>query len=490
MFGRSNWAVIGIDPESLDEFQEGLRTDLLILRASQLVALASARLHGGVSTTAGINPYGSPRLDEEFEKSLPFSNFAFVLKSIEEGNILPNIEAFRPYLPSEQSMSLGNKAYALWTVINGNKDVSDPDSKKEALAYSRMGRPFRFLSKDEKGRVEEEVCSSAVLARKQVPVILDFQHGHVYAESTSKDDLIALRDVLDGLGAKTSSLCWHFGSENWVSDFLNAVHKVNRYPSEMRSRAEELSRFRPEEVEKLPDKEMEKVVAAYFAFAPMENGLVAALGCPSQVRIHRVSDPVGVAAPSVAFSLLGMTSDSELAGASLTVLEPVIKRVKGEEKIANRPQLSVDIVPNINNFDAGAAFLRGFELPEFKRHVKAALKAQGGLDVKDFWTIWLTDMHDAVLTLSDSVTSVLGTLGPERPGFYGLAHMDTKADATAVEIEEGGEQPPQPQPSLPEFSPARPQEQPPAEAKVIDMVQDPDSGVFEADGKEEEDGGA
>ena len=81
MFGRSNWAVIGIDPESLDEFQEGLRTDLLILRASQLVALASARLHGGVSTTAGINPYGSPRLDEEFEKSLPFSNFAFVLKS-------------------------------------------------------------------------------------------------------------------------------------------------------------------------------------------------------------------------------------------------------------------------------------------------------------------------------------------------------------------------------------------------------------------------
>ena len=69
--------------------------------------------------------------------------------------------------------------------------------------------------------------------------------------------------------------------------------------------------------------------------------------------------------------------------------------------------------------------------------------------------------------------------------------MDTEADATAVEIEEGGGHPPQPQPSLPEFSPARPQGQPPAEAKVIDMVQYPDSGVFEADkGKEEEDGGA
>jgi hypothetical protein len=209
------------------------------------------------------------------------------------------------------------------------------------------------------------------------------------------------------------------------------------------------------------------------------------------VRIHRVSDPVGVAAPSVAFSLLGMTSDSGLAGASLTVLEPVIKRVKGEDKIANRPQLSVDIVPNINNFDAGAAFLRGFELPEFRRHVKAALKAQGRLDVRDFWAIWLTDMHDAVLTLSDSVTSVLDTLGPERSGLYGLAHMDTEADTTTVRIEEGGEgQPPQQQPSLPEFSPAKPQGQPPADARVIDMVQDPDSGVFKADnGEEEEDGG-
>jgi len=490
MFGRGNWAVIGVEPGSLGRFQDGLGTDLQLLRSSQLLASAAIRLHA--STAAwGINPFGSPRLDEEFEKSFPFGDLVSLLKDIEEGRTASlNMEPLRGFLPSEQPMSLGNNAYGFWMVVNDPKDVTDPASKKEALSYRLIGRPFRFLAKKEKEDIEQQVDASAVRSRRQFPIIADFQHGHVYAESTSKDDLIALRDVLDGLGAKTSSLYWHFGSENWVTEFLNAVHKGNRYPSEMHSRAEELSRFRPEEVEKLPDKEMEKVVAAYFAFAPMENGLVAALGCPSQVRIHRVSDPVGVAAPSVAFSLLGMTSDSELAGASLTVLEPVIKRVKGEDRIANRPQLSVDIVPNINNFDAGAAFLRGFELPEFKRHVKAALKAQGGLDVKDFWAIWLTDMHDAVLTLSDSVTSVLGTLGPERPGFYGLAHMDTEADTTTVEIEGGGGQPPQPQPSLPEFSPAKPQGQPPADARVIDMVQDPSSGVFEADnGEEEGDGG-
>ena len=338
--------------------------------------------------------------------------------------------------------------------------------------------------------------ASAVRSRRQFPVIADFQHGHLYAESTAKDDLTALRDILDGLGAKTSSLYWRFGSENWVSDFLNAVCKGNRYPSEMRSRAEELSRFRPGEVEKLPDKELERVVASYFAFAPMENGLIAGLGCPSQVRIHRVSDPVGVATPSVAFSLLGMTNDSELAGASLTVLEAFTKRVKGEDKVVNRPQLSVDIVPLINNFDAGAALLRGFELPEFKRHVKTALKAQGGLEVRDFWAIWLTDMHDAVLTLSDSITSVLGTLnlGPEpSAGFYGLAHMDTGADTTAVEIEDGP--PPPEQPVLPEFSPARPgtggvdPASGPDKAVVIEMVQDPESGVFEAEDMEETHGG-
>jgi hypothetical protein len=491
MFGRGNWAVIGLDPDSLDGFRAGLDTDLRLLRSSQLMAAAAIRLHASAAAW-GVNPYGSPRLDEEFEKSFPFGDLVSLLKDIEEERTTTlDMGPLREFLPSERSTSLGNNAYGFWMVVNDPKDVTDPVSKKEALSYRLIGRPFRFLAKKEKDDIEQQVDASAVRSRRQFPVIADFQHGHLYAESTSKDDLIALRDVLDGLGAKTSSLYWHFGSENWVSEFLNTVYKGNRYPSEMRSRAEELSRFRPEEVEKLPDKEMEKVVAAYFAFTPMENGLVSALGCPSQVRIHRVSDPVGVATSSVAFSLLGLTNDSELAGASLTVLEPVSKRVKGVDKVTNRPQLSVDIIPGINNFDAGAALLKGLELPKFKRHVKAALKAQGGLEVKDFWAIWLTDMHDAVLTLSDSITSILGTLGPNVPGFYGLAHMDTGADTTAVEIEEEPPLSSPPQPSLPEFIPARAETvggvdpaSGPDRTVIIEMVQD-ESGVFKAESKEE-----
>lgn len=394
MFGRSSWSVFGVDSD-FSKFNSNLESGLF----REFLQSSVMGKNKDVDTdSVGINPFSNPRLDEDDGTDTDISGF-----------------------------SLGNGAYAFWLVFNGQKDVTDPASKKEDLSYQHFGRPFRFLAKKEKEVVEEQVNSSAVMSRKQFPVIVDFQHGRVYAESTSKDDLLALRATLDELGAKTFSLCWSFGDAEWPSFFLNKIYNGTRYSAEMKSRADELAKFRPDEVEKLEDKEMEKIVSAFFAFTPLENEFVACLGCPSQVRIHKVSDPVGVTSPSVSFTLMEMTNDPELAGANLTIVQPVAKKTKNGEKIVNKPVLSVDINPNVNNFDAGAALLRGFDMPEFRKHVKLAIKAQGGLQIKDFWAIWLTDMHDATLTIADSIINALALEGG---GNYGLAVIGTEADSS------------------------------------------------------------
>jgi hypothetical protein len=394
MFGHSNWAIFGIESDST-VFQNNLNGGNI---QEFLQATVLAETKGTETESIGINPFFSPRLDEEKE------------------------------VPPALDFSLSNGCYGFWLIVNGGKDLQDPMSKKEALSYRNMGRPFKFLAKKEKEVIEEQVNSSIVTSRQQFPVLLDFPHGQAFIENTSKDVILALRNILEDLGVKTFSLCWSFGGAEWPSFFLNKIYNGTRYSAEMKSRADELAKFRPDEVEKLEDKEMEKIVSAFFAFTPLENEFVACLGCPSQVRIHKVSDPVGVTSPSVAFTLMEMTNDPELAGANLTLVQPVAKKVKGGgEKIVNKPILSVDINPNVNNFDAGAALLRGFDMPEFRKHVKLAIKAQGGLQIKDFWAIWLTDMHDATLTIVDSIINALALDGA---GNYGLAVIGTEADSS------------------------------------------------------------
>ena len=212
IFGRGNWAVFGVEPDSLQAFQDSLKDDIRRFKASQLAAGVAIKMHG--NTTVGINPFGSPRLDEQEDSERPIDRLFVMdlIKALNEDESTPAIfTAIYDFLPTEETLSIGNKAYAFWMVLNDPKDVTDPASKKEALSYKHMGRPFKFLAKKEKEAVEEQVNSSAVMARKQVPVIVDFQHARVYAETTSKVDILVLRELLEGLGAKTFSLFWSFG---------------------------------------------------------------------------------------------------------------------------------------------------------------------------------------------------------------------------------------------------------------------------------------
>ena len=58
MFGRGNWAIVGLVKESLEAFSINLADPVRMAAASQLAAAAVARLYG--SDAMGINPYTPP----------------------------------------------------------------------------------------------------------------------------------------------------------------------------------------------------------------------------------------------------------------------------------------------------------------------------------------------------------------------------------------------------------------------------------------------
>ena len=68
MFGRGNWAIVGLVKESLEAFSMSLADPMRMAVSSQLAGAAVARLYGSDAT--GINPYHAPRLDETQELTL------------------------------------------------------------------------------------------------------------------------------------------------------------------------------------------------------------------------------------------------------------------------------------------------------------------------------------------------------------------------------------------------------------------------------------
>jgi uncharacterized protein with GYD domain len=293
--------------------------------------------------------------------------------------------------------------------MNEYEDVTDAASKKEAIAYNDAGRPFKFLGKDEKKMVEQAVNASAVITRAQFPLLLDFANERAYAANTNADIINQVRALLGAMGIDVYSLAWQFGSYDWPSKFLNAVNENTKFVNEMAKRAEELHRFRADEVEKLEDKAMEKVVSTFFALAELETGQWAGLTTGARIRLNKVGDPVTVANPSTAFELLRLDGfEPEVATASVIFQHLDSKfNKKGEEKQYRNDLFTIDVNDNANLLDAGAGLLRGFDLPQFKKTIKASLKAQGRLEIGDFWKQWMTDMREASMMFVDNVTETL-----------------------------------------------------------------------------------
>jgi hypothetical protein len=374
MFARGSWAIFGIRSDSEDKFVESLNNYADVSQASAVNKAKADSL-----PTNGINPFEQPRLDED--------------------GLLLDI--------ASDTFKLSDHVYGLWFCLNGFEDVTDPKSKQEALAYVNAGKPFKFLKKEEKTQVDSLVAASAVASRTQFPVLIDFAEQRVYAEVTGAEEIGELRRLLEVMGAVPFNLSWNFGDPNWTVKFLNTVQAANKFHKQMLDRAEELRRFRPDEIEKLEDKQMEAIVSGYFAMSELETGQWAGLSTPAKIRLFGASEPSSEAAVSTAFTLLNLVDTAQVASASVVFQNLDSKfNKKGEEKQYRTDLFTLDINDKVNISDAGAAALRGFDLPQYKKDMKRLAKS-GDVPIKIYWFDWLIAMKNAVHFFVDNVTEAL-----------------------------------------------------------------------------------
>ncbi len=406
MFGRGNWAIFGIKQSTENDFTDALDSESTYHEISQEEAVSKAKKDK--VPTYGINPFSQPRLDEFNAKT--------------KG--------------SHEDFKLSDHSYGFWLCTNDQKDVTHAASKREQIAYDEMGKPFKFLNKDEKKAVETTVKTTAVVERKQFPVLVDFANERVYVEATSEDDVETAQTVLQKLGGETFALAWQFGGYDWVGTFLNKVNEETKFETEMAERAEEFTRFRADEIQKLDDKMMESIVSNFFALSELETGLWCGLTTPARIRLYKPTDAIGTQGASLTFNLLRLSDDSSVAASALVFqsLDSKFNKKTDEEKQFRKDLFTIDLNDNLNLLEVGAALLRGFDLPGFRKTIKTAAKAQtDALEIAYYWNQWLADMREAVATFVDNVTLTLG-IDKENFGLLPFAASESATRET-VEVE-------------------------------------------------------
>jgi hypothetical protein len=410
MFGRGNWAVFGVTPSQVADFRKNLGSlgdnnfDFIKLIQSRAIAETKKTEEPQV----GINPFDAPRSDEDHKKT-PWCIEDFALTKDN---------------PSE---------FGMWVVFNDYDDVSDPASKKEALAYKSANKPFKFLSKEEKLTVETQVKADAVISRKQIPVLVDFRDGRAYAATTNKDEILEVQALLDKLGAQTFPMAWQFDKADWPQRFLTHITSESFFTDEMAERAKELQEVGPDGVAKMEDKNMEKIVSTFCAITELDTGMWGGITTPVQIRLFEHLNPISVAEPSTAFTLWNSDAFEATVSAGVVIFQSLENKPtkKDEDRQVRTDVLTMDVNDGLNNLDAGAALLKGFDIPQFKKTIKTAIKTGDPLNIIDYWRLWLDGMRGGVYTFVDNINETL-RLDSKK---YGLREFKPEAKVEEVEVE-------------------------------------------------------
>src|SRR5436190_7292315 len=328
MFGRGTWAVSRLGKESLETFRTILEDRAIMVAVSQMAASAITRYSS--TDTVGINPFGGPRLDEEHSLGADHEPelAGYATSDLEErSNLSLSAETLdcEAYGATEAQFRLHPTMpwYGLWAVSNEWKDVSDLASIKEQRSYRLMERPFKFLQASDKKSVDQDTLGITAAVRKQVPVLLDFNDGRVYIENSNKKLIYMITVRIRQLGIELIPVAWTYPHANWPAEILNRLYENTQYQRDFQRRADEATRFKASEIEKLEDRELESIVANYFSMTQLPSDLWIGISGPAQVRLHDASPPVGVKAPTSATTLLSMTQDAKIISGAITFQELV-----------------------------------------------------------------------------------------------------------------------------------------------------------------------
>jgi hypothetical protein len=424
MFGRGNWAIVGLEKESLDAFRTNLEDRLRMIAVSQLAAAAVTR-HTNTDAL-GINPFSAPRLDEQqaamvLDQERLLVQYATTEQEKRADHALPTeVVDHDGYAFGAEQFQLHESLpwFGLWAVANQWKDISDLASIKEQHSYAVLDRPYKFLQATDKKTVDKDTKGATAAVRKQFAVLLDFNDGRVYIENSNKKTLYLVKELLRQLGAEIVAVGWNYNRPHWPSAILGQMYESSHYLNDFQKRADETTRFRSKEIEKLEDREVESIVANYFSMSQLANELWVGISTPALISLHDTSQPISVKAPTSATTLLGMTEDAKVFCGSITFQDRITAVSKKGGAITFRKDLlSLDINDQINLTDAGAAMLRGFDLPAFRKDIQREIrKTKQVPSVEQFWSRWLHEMSNAVRTIEASFREILGLDGKDAGG--------------------------------------------------------------------------
>jgi hypothetical protein len=423
MFARGNWAILGLAKESLDAFRKSLEDRTLMVASSQLAASAVIRhFH---ADTVGVNPFRTPRLDEDHpldsDREQELAQFATLPQEEYSSNSLPagildgegyafTLEPFR--LHAELPW------YGLWAVSNELKDVGDLATIKEQRSYVLLERPYKFLQGIDKNTVDENTPGVTAAVRKQVPVLLDFNEGRVYVENSNKKVIAAIISALGRLGAGILPVAWKYNRPNWTAQILDWLYENTQYKAEFNARAEDAARFGANELERLEDRELESIVSKYFSMTQLPSDLWIGVSGPAQIRLHDTTPPVPIKAPVSATTLLHMTKEANVIAGALTWQEQGSATTKtGGEYSFRKDLFCLALSDRINLTDVGAAMMRGFDLPAFRKDIQREIRKTGQVpSIEQFWSGWLQEMSNAVRIVDGTFREILDIDGNAESG--------------------------------------------------------------------------
>jgi hypothetical protein len=438
MFGRGNWAIVGLAKESLEAFRTSLEDRALMVASSQIAASAITRYFS--SDALGINPFGAPRLDEQHTLSSEHQEeLARYATSDQEARSNHSLSAeildCEGYGLNAEQFQLHTDMpwYGLWAVSNEWKDVSDLASIKEQRSYVLLERPYKFLQSTDKKSVDQDALGVTAAVRKQVPVLLDFNEGRVYIENSNKKLIHTITERLKQLGVGIIPVAWTYSISNWHVEILNKLYEGTQYQTDFLKRADEATRFKANEIEKLEDRELESIVANYFSMTQLPSELWIGISGPAQVRLHDTSPPIGVKAPTSATTLLNMTNDARVISGAVTFQERVsITRKDGGERTFRKDLLCIDLNDRINLTDVGAAMLRGFDLPTLRKDIQREIrKTKQVPSIEQFWGNWLLELNNALRTVEASFRELLDIDGKQEAG---ILPMRVQAEEEVPEL--------------------------------------------------------
>jgi hypothetical protein len=139
---------------------------------------------------------------------------------------------------------------------------------------------------------------------------------------------------------------------------------------------------------------------------------------PAQVRLHDASPPIGVKAPTTATTLLNMTKDARVLSGAITFQERVSFSGKdGGERTFRKELFGVDVNDRMNLTDVGAAMLRGFDVPAFRKDIQREIRQTHDVpSIEQFWGSWLQQLSNGVRTIEAAFREVLDLDGDQEGG--------------------------------------------------------------------------